>query len=511
MWWQEAVIYQIYPRSFADGDGDGVGDLAGLRAHLDHLGGSASTGSGCRRSTAPRWPTSATTSRPLRRRPGVRHPRRTPTTWSRTPTTRGLRVLLDCVPNHTSIEHPWFRDHPDCYVWRDGRGPDGAEPPNNWTRAFPFPPAQPAWTRDDATGRWYLHLFLPEQPDLDWENPDVVEAHARRAALLARPGRRRLPLRRHPLHRQGPRPARRPGRARRHPPLRAPRRPPGPPPAGGHPAVLDGYAGQRVGVGEVVSISADRVTERTAAYAGPDLLHLAFDFSAAAPSVGRRRHAGCGASPASQAAFDDDGGRWPTWAFGNHDNPRLRSRWGGSEAVARAAAVLQLGLRGTPFLYAGDELGLLDADRAGRPGRRPRRARRLPGADPVDVGDGPRVAGRAVAPVPARGRRAIRGGPARRPGRRSSGSTSGCSPPARRRRPCAPGRPPAGRRRRGRAGVGAARPATTAGGVLVSMADDVVAVEPGWRVGGGIGPRRHAGGHLAIGLPPGAAVWLRPG
>ena len=97
-------------------------------------------------------------------------------------------LLLDLVPCHTSIEHPWFREHPDWYVWADGD-----EPPNNWRAAF----GGPAWSRDERTGRWYLHSFYPEQPDLDWRNPEVRRGDRRRGALLARARRRRLPRRRH--------------------------------------------------------------------------------------------------------------------------------------------------------------------------------------------------------------------------------------------------------------------------------------------------------------------------
>jgi alpha-glucosidase len=129
---------------------------------------------------------------------------------------------------------------------------------------------------------------------------------------------------------------------------------------GGLRDVLDSYPGDRVAVGEVVLVG-DDLPERTAAHTGTDRLHLAFDFTGLLRRWGgadawRRGIAGV------EAAFDDARDRWPTIPFGNHDQRRLRTRWGGSEAVARAAAVLQLGLRGTPVLYAGDELGLTDAD-----------------------------------------------------------------------------------------------------------------------------------------------------
>jgi alpha-glucosidase len=359
MWWQDGVIYQIYPRSFADADGDGVGDLRGLHQHLDHLawlGVDALWLSPIYRSPMrdfgydvsdhcdvdPIFGTLADADDLVAAAHDL-----------------GIRVVLDYVPNHTSIDHPWFTEHPDFYLWRDGGGPGGEAPPNNWTRAFPFPPAAPAWTRDPATGRWYLHLFLPEQPDLDWSNPaaeaamhdvlrfwldrgvdgfrmDVVHCIGKDPALPDDPpSLTGVP---HTAIHEDP---------RTHELIRRLR------------AVIDGYD-DRMAVGEVFLIG-EKVTERTAAYAGPDQLHLAFDF---APlrlpwgDAGRWR----ARLERVEAVFGDADGRWPTWAFGNHDNPRLRTRWGGTEAVARAAALLQLGLRGTPFLYAGDELGLLDAE-----------------------------------------------------------------------------------------------------------------------------------------------------
>jgi hypothetical protein len=168
-WWRDAVVYQIYPRLFQDSDGDGVGDLPGVSARLDHLvdlgvdalwlspiypSPLADFGYDLTDHTAvdPVFGTLADLDRLV----ADAH-------------ARGLRVLMDLVPRHTSIEHPWFVEHPDRYVWADGRG-DG--PPNNWRSAF----GGPAWSFDEGRGRWYLHSFYPEQPDLDWRDPEVVEA-----------------------------------------------------------------------------------------------------------------------------------------------------------------------------------------------------------------------------------------------------------------------------------------------------------------------------------------------
>src|SRR6476469_9181876 len=179
-WWQRGGIYQIYPRSFADSDGDGIGDLAGIIAHLDHLAAlrvaavwlspiypspmadfGYDVADYC--DVDPVFGTLADLDRLVAECHG-----------------RDIKVVLDWVPNHTSDQHPWFResrssrDDPkrDWYVWRDS-APDGG-PPNNWRSAFVA--VGGAWTYDDATRQWYLHSFEAEQPDLNWENPAVEAA-----------------------------------------------------------------------------------------------------------------------------------------------------------------------------------------------------------------------------------------------------------------------------------------------------------------------------------------------
>jgi alpha-glucosidase len=355
-WWQSAVVYQIYPRSFCDTTGNGVGDLEGIRQRLEHLawlgvdaiwvspffpspmkdyGYDVANFCG----VDPLFGTLADFDRLL----DEAH-------------ARGLRVLIDWVPNHTSDQHPWFVDarssrtaaHRDWYVWRDG---DPDQPPNNWRAAFLD---SPAWSFDEATRQWYLHLFLAEQPDLDWNNREVVAAmHDSLRFWLDRgvDG-----FRMDVIHCIGKNPAladhpdavaKIPACALNDDPLthsllREIR------------SVLAEYPGERVMVGEVFLLSTDAVA---AYYGNGDELHLAFNFPplyAPWKASAWREHI-----ERTEAALADRNA-WPTWVLSNHDNPRHRTRYG-SEARARAAAMLLLALRGTPFLYAGEELGLEDA------------------------------------------------------------------------------------------------------------------------------------------------------
>jgi alpha-glucosidase len=357
-WWQEAVFYQIYPRSFADASGDGVGDLEGIRRHLDHLqwlGVDAVW-------ICPFYPSPMAdfgydvadycdvdplfgTLEDFDRLLADAH-------------ARDIRVIIDWVPNHTSDRHPWFvesrssRDNPkrDWYVWRDGRGP--GQRPNNWRAAF----GGDAWTWDEATGQWYLHLFLPQQPDLNWRNPGLVEAmHGVLRFWLDRgvDGFRIDVV-------QGL--AKDPGLADDPPGTVLPRSS-----TNDHPDVhavlrdlrrlVDGYRQAPVLVGEVYLLA----TEQVVRYLGHgDELHLAFDFTSLyAPWDAAAWRACLERVGATLGPVD----AWPTWTLSNHDNVRHRTRYGGgpSDARARAAAVLLLTLRGTPFLYQGEELGLEDA------------------------------------------------------------------------------------------------------------------------------------------------------
>jgi alpha-glucosidase len=358
-WWQEAVFYQIYPRSFADSTGSGVGDLAGIRAHLDELA----------------WlGIDALWLSPFYPSPMADYGYDVSDYCDVDPLfgsladfdallaaahARGLRLIVDWVPAHSSSEHAWFRaarasrDSPrrDWYVWRDP-GPGGALP-NNWSSTFTAD--APAWSLDEATGQLYLHSFLPEQPDLNWENPQLrAVMHDTLRFWLERgvDG-----FRADVVHNIGkdphlpdvdPKLARIPHSALNDEPvtheyLREIR------------MLLDAYPGERMMVGEVFLLD----TARVATYYGQgDELHLSFNFPAFfAPWE----------APAWRARVDDarrlldPRGAWPTWVLSNHDFPRHRTRFGGGEARARAAALLLLGLRGTPFLYMGEELGLEDA------------------------------------------------------------------------------------------------------------------------------------------------------
>ena len=391
-WWKSAVVYQIYPRSFLDTppavwvdggrsyldaypdadptSGDGVGDLEGIRQQLDYLvdlGVDALWLSPIFTSPMadfgydvadycgidPRFGTMADFDRLL----ADAHDRQ-------------LRVLLDWVPNHSSDRHPWFLDarssrdsaHRDWYVWRDplidraGRGahesPPGP-PPNNWVATFDR--GHPAWTWDEPTGQWYLHLFLPEQPDLNWGNRELVDAMhgVLRFWLDKGVDGFRVDVT-HCLGKDPALPDDPPEMAgmphsalnddpRTHPILRDLRR------------LLDGYPGERVMVGEVYLLS----TAKVAAYYGDgDELHLSFNF----PPLYAPWEAAAWRHRVDRVVGElDQRDAWPTWVLSHHDNPRHRTRYGGREDRARAAAVLLLGLRGTPFLYAGEELGLLDA------------------------------------------------------------------------------------------------------------------------------------------------------
>jgi alpha-glucosidase len=352
-WWQRGAIYQIYPRSFADSDGDGVGDLGGITAHLDHLAALAVEAIWL----SPFFPSPmADFGYDVSDYCDVDPVFGTLADFDRLVAEcheRAIRVVIDWVPNHTSDRHPWFeaarsaRDDPrrDWYVWRDPA--PGGGPPNDWRSQFEA--CGPSWTLDERTGQYYLHSFTPEQPDLDWSNPEVAAAmHDTLRFWLERgvDGFRldaihkiaKDPLLRDHAH-----------AARRHDEdwdtiherLRGIRR------------VVDEYEDRMV-VGEV----ALRDLHRIVGYLrSGDQLHLAHNF------VWAELPWDADAFRTSIEDFDvlADDTAWPAWFLSNHDLPRVTERFGGGAlgaARARAVALILYALRGTPFVYQGEELGL---------------------------------------------------------------------------------------------------------------------------------------------------------
>jgi alpha-glucosidase len=337
-WWQRGAIYQIYPRSFADSGGDGIGDLAGIHGRLEHL---VSLGVEALW-LSPFYPSPMAdfgydvsdyedvdplfgTLADFDALVGAAH-------------SNGLRVIVDWVGNHSSNRHPWFSDpaRRHWYVWRDR--------PNGWRTAFRN--SGPAWTRDAASGQWYLHSFLPEQPDLNWDEPeveaamhDVLRFWLRRGADGFRMDAVFKIAKDPQLGENEP--------GRRHdqdwptmvPRLQRIRR------------VLEEFDGDRVGIGEVyLPTQADLVRYVNSG----DQLHLVHNFHfLQQPWV-------AGAFRATVEEFLGllEPGAWAAWCLGNHDHSRIATRYG--RRAVRVAAMLLVTLRGTPFLFQGDELGLAD-------------------------------------------------------------------------------------------------------------------------------------------------------
>ncbi|MBM7075342.1 glycoside hydrolase family 13 protein [Micromonospora humida] len=379
-WWRSAVIYQVYPRSFADGDGDGIGDVAGIRSRLDHLAAlgvdaiwfspwypspmaDAGYDVADHRDIDPVFGTLAEVEALITEAHAL-----------------GVRTIVDVVPNHCSEAHPWFRaaltggpDAPEreLFWFRPGRGPDGDLPPTDWTGEF----GGPTWTRttdpDGAPGDWYLHLFAPQQPDFNWDHPrvraefeDILRFWFDRgvdgiridsAGLLVKDGTlpEVHPDRPHPFH----------DRDGVHDIYRAWRR------------IADSYPGGRALVGEVWL--PDR--QRFADYLRPDELHTAFNFD----------FLGCAWDAAALRESIDGtlGAHAPvdapaTWVLSNHDVTRHVTRYGRADTRfsfaakregiptdlelgtrrARAAALLSLALPGAAYVYQGEELGLWEVE-----------------------------------------------------------------------------------------------------------------------------------------------------
>jgi alpha-glucosidase len=358
-WWRDAVVYQVYLRSFADGNGDGIGDFAGLRSRLGYL---SSLGVDAVWVT-PHYPSGGADGGY-----DVIDYKAVDPVYGGVEDVRGLvedahalglKVLLDIVPNHTSDQHAWFRtaladpDSPEAarYHFR----PASPEPPNNWQSMF----GGPAWSRT-PDGRWYLHLFTPQQPDLNWDNPEVAEDFDDTLrfwfdlgvdgfrvdvayGLFKDPEYRDNPGVYSPtLFGHGPEQAMTTNQPRIHEIWRRWR------------ALCDSYEDGRMLVGEVSLADLDEV----GLYARPDELQHAFQFRLLKSDWDARAFADTIGE--ALAVFESVGAPAP-WVLGNHDKARQVTRYG-SERRARAAALLMLGLPGSAYLYAGEELGLPEAE-----------------------------------------------------------------------------------------------------------------------------------------------------
>jgi alpha-glucosidase len=361
-WWRDAVIYQVYVRSFADSDGDGIGDLAGVRARLPHLAGLGVDAIWL----TPFYPSpmadfgyDVADYRDVDPLFGSLDDARALIEDAHA---RGLRIIADLVPNHTSDRHAWFgralRAAPgsperDRYIFRDGRGPKGDFPPNDWESVF----GGPAWTRV-PDGQWYLHLFAPEQPDLNWDHPEVraeFEDVLRFWLDLGVDGFR-IDVAHGMVKAPGLPDVGRTGQASMlhgtdlpyfdqdgvHEIHRSWRR------------LLDSYGGDRIAVAEAWAPT----PERLALYVRPDELHQAFNFHYLTvdwDAKAKREVIDESLRTAGQV------GAPTTWVLSNHDVKRHLTRYGGGAVGlrrARAAVLLMLALPGSAYIYQGEELGL---------------------------------------------------------------------------------------------------------------------------------------------------------
>jgi alpha-glucosidase len=360
-WWQEGIIYQIYPRSFQDSNGDGVGDLPGIEQRLDYLAWLGVDAIWI----SPVYPSPMAdfgydvsdyldihplfgTLADMDRLIAAAHERE-------------LKIILDFVPNHTSSEHPWFlasrssRDNPkrDWYIWRDP-APDGG-PPNNWLGRFS---GESAWEWDETTKQYYLHSFLVEQPDLNWRNPevrrvmlDVLRFWFDRGVDGFRVDVSFFVMKDTLLRDNPPNPDWRPGME---PYARLITKYSVNTPDSHHfnrwlREVADAYS-ERVLIGEMYLPFPELVKH----YGQGDEFQLPFNFHL----IMADWQAGVVRGLADQYEALLPEGAWPNWVLGNHDQHRVASRIG--RAQARVAMMLLLTLRGTPTIYYGDEIGMED-------------------------------------------------------------------------------------------------------------------------------------------------------
>ena len=366
-WWSSAVFYQVYPRSFADSNGDGVGDLDGLTGRLEYLE---------QLGVDAIWLNPVTVSPMADHGYDVADPRDVDPLFGGMAAVerlieaahlRGIKVTMDVVPNHTSSAHPWFQaalaagpgtDARERYLFRDGRGPDGLLPPNNWTSVF----GGSAWTRvvdpDGKPGQWYLHLFDAEQPDLNWDNPEVFDDFEKTLRFWLERGVDGFRI--DVAH----------GMAK----------PPGLPdakdevkvlshrdddPRFNHPSVHEIHRGIRKIVDDypgAATIGEVWVMDNLlwAEYLRPDELHLGFNFRLTKIDFDAGEIHDAIQNSLDAIAIHD---AIPTWTLSNHDVGREVTRYGGGEIGlrrAKAMAMVMLGLPGAVFVYNGEELGLPD-------------------------------------------------------------------------------------------------------------------------------------------------------
>ncbi|MGA8545575.1 MAG: glycoside hydrolase family 13 protein [Mycobacterium sp.] len=364
-WWSRAVFYQVYPRSFADSNGDGVGDLDGVASrleYLDQLGIDAL------------WFSPITVSPMADHGYDVSDPRDIDPLFGDLAAferlivaahERGIKITMDLVPNHTSSQHPWFQEAlaagpgsaaRDRYIFRDGRGPGGRKPPNNWQSVF----GGPSWTRvvepDGKPGQWYLHLFDVEQPDLNWDNPEVFDDLEKTLRFWLERGVDGFRI--DVAHGM----AKPPGLPDTDVEMR-PRMLSDGDPRFNHPnvhtihrnirTVIDDYP-DAVTIGEVWVFD----NASWAEYLRADELHLGFNFRMVRAEFDIAKIHDAIENTLAAAAIEN---ATPTWTLENHDVERCPSRYGGGTAGldrARAMAMVTLALPGAVFLYNGQELGL---------------------------------------------------------------------------------------------------------------------------------------------------------
>lgn len=359
LWWQKGTIYQIYPRSFMDSNGDGTGDLKGIIQKLDYLKDLGVEGIWI----SPFYPSPmADNGYDVSDYTGIHPLFGTMEDFDlliREIHNRDLKLILDFVPNHSSDEHPWFqesrsiRDNPkrDWYIWKDPK-PDGSEP-NNWLSEF----GGPAWTLDKKTGQYYLHTYLDKQPDLNWWNPEVQEAILKCMQFWLDKGVDGFrvdvmwQMLKDRQFRDNP----------SNPDFTEDMSP--------YDRLLPVYSSDQPEVHDIVRKMRDLTDQyedvvligeiylpvsELVTYYGVDNkgAQLPFNFQLIElPWDAREIAASVNEYEASLPA-----GGWPNWVLGNHDKPRIATRVGLEQA--RVAAILLLTLRGTPTMYYGDEIGM---------------------------------------------------------------------------------------------------------------------------------------------------------